>query len=259
MLYVIATPIGNLQDASMHLNTILSNQKLDYLLCEDTRHTRKLISALNIEHPPKLESLHAHNEEKRLRWVEEQWEKGAVLGLVSDAGTPAISDPGRFVVERAHACDIPVRVVAGPSSITAALSVSGFTVAPFLFLGFSPRKKGARQRWLIHASQQECTLVILESGKRFPALVQDLKELMSERELCVCRELSKKFEEVRRECIEDIEPEVLRGECVIIVGPGKAIHKEEEKQEGLKQIAALLAQQWDISKREAYNRLMTIK
>ena len=259
MLYVIATPIGNLQDASAHLKTILSNQELDILLCEDTRHTRKLISALEIEHPPKLEAFHAHNEEKRLRWVQEQWEKGVVFGLVSDAGTPAISDPGRLVVEKAHACHVPVRVVAGPSSITAALSVSGCPVSPFLFLGFSPRKKGARQRWLIQGSLQECTLVILESGKRFPALLHDLKELMPERSLCICRELSKKFEEVRKDIIANIEPEVLRGECVLVIGPGKAIHKEEEKQEGLKQIAAQLAEQWSISKREAYNRLIKIK
>ena len=259
MLYVIATPIGNLSDCSTHLTQILENQELDILLCEDTRHTRKLLSALNIQNPPKLEALHAHNEEKRLRWVEEQWKSGAVLGLVSDAGTPAVSDPGRFVVQKAHECDIPVRVVAGPSSITAALSVSGFPVAPFLFLGFSPRKKGPRQRWLIQASVQECTLVVLESGNRFPALVQDIKELMPDRELCICRELTKKFEEVRRVQISTLEPEVLRGECVIVIGPGKAIVQEKEQQEGLKSIAAILAQQWGISKREAYNRLLKIK
>ena len=135
MLYVIATPIGNLSDCSMHLRQILSHEELDILLCEDTRHTRKLFSALEIRNPPKLESLHAHNEDKRLHWVQEQWNNGAVLGLVSDAGTPAVSDPGRLVVQKAHECNIPVRVIAGPSSVTAALSVSGFPVAPFLFLG----------------------------------------------------------------------------------------------------------------------------
>ena len=259
MLYVIATPIGNLSDCSSHLKQILESQDLDFLLCEDTRHTRKLLTALDIQHPPKLEALHAHNEEKRLRWVEEQWNNGAILGLVSDAGTPAVSDPGRLVVQRAHECNIPVRVVAGPSSITAALSVSGFSVSPFLFLGFSPRKKGPRQRWLIQASIQECTLVILESGNRFPALVEDLKELMPDRELCICRELTKKFEEVRRVKIENLYPETLRGECVVVVGPGKAIIQEKEEREGLKNIAALLAEQWGLSKREAYNRLLKIK
>ena len=259
MLYVIATPIGNLSDCSIHLKEILTNQELDFLLCEDTRHTRKLISALGIANPPKLEALHAHNEEKRLRWIQEQWSTGSVLGLVSDAGTPAISDPGRLVVQKAHECNVPVRVVAGPSSITAALSVSGFPVAPFLFLGFSPRKKGPRQRWLIQASLQECTLVVLESGNRFPALVADLRELMPDREMCICRELTKKFEEVRKVRIASFEPEALRGECVIVVGPGKAIVQEKEKQEGLKNIAGLLAEQWGLSKREAYNRLLKIK
>jgi 16S rRNA (cytidine1402-2'-O)-methyltransferase len=259
MLYVIATPIGNLQDTSFHLKEILSTGVLDVLLCEDTRHTRKLISALSIENPPRLEALHAHNEEKRLFWVEEQWKQGKILGMVSDAGTPAISDPGRWVVERAHHCEIPVRVVSGPSSITAGLSVSGFPVSPFLFLGFPPRKRGARQSWLIKASQLECTLVLLESGKRFPALLADLKELMEDRELCICRELTKKFEEVRRGTIHSFEPEVLRGECVVVVGPGKAIKREESHAEGLKGIAQQLAQQWGISNRDAYNRLITIK
>ncbi|MAA79961.1 MAG: 16S rRNA (cytidine(1402)-2'-O)-methyltransferase [Deltaproteobacteria bacterium] len=259
MLYVIATPIGNLSDCSTHLKQILADQELDFLLCEDTRHTRKLLSALDIQKAPKLESLHAHNEGKRLQWVQEQWNNGAVLGLVSDAGTPAVSDPGRFVVQKAHECNIPVRVVAGPSSITAALSVSGFPVAPFLFLGFSPRKKGPRQRWLIQASAQECTLVILESGNRFPSLAEDIKELMPDREICICREMTKKFEEIRRVKIISLEAETLKGECVIIVGPGKAIVQEKKQQEGLKHIASLLAEQWGLSKREAYNRLLKIK
>lgn len=259
MLYVIATPIGNLSDCSTRLSQILTRHALDFLLCEDTRHTKKLISALDISNPPRLESLHAHNEEQRLRWVQEKWKNGAVLGLVSDAGTPAISDPGRLVVQKAHECSVPVRVVAGPSSITAALSVSGFPVSPFLFLGFAPRKKGPRQRWLMQASLQECTLVVLESGNRFPALFGDMKELMPDREICICRELTKKFEEVRRVRMASFEPDVLRGECVIVVGPGKAIVPEREKQEGLKNIAGLLAEQWGLSKRDAYNRLLKIK
>ena len=112
---------------------------------------------------------------------------------------------------------------------------------------------------MIQASIQECTLVILESGNRFPALVADLKELMSDRELCICRELTKKFEEVRRVRISNLEPETLRGECVVVVGPGKAIVPQKEQQEGLKHIASLLGEQWGLSKREAYNRLLKIK
>ena len=259
MLYVIATPIGNLKDVSHNLLHILSEGILDILLCEDTRHTRKLISALSIEHAPRLEALHAQNEEKRIRWIEEQWNLGKTIGLVSDAGTPAISDPGRFVVAHAHAKGIPVRVIAGPSSISAALSVSGFPVSPFLFLGFAPRKRGARQGWLVKASQQECSLVILEAGNRFPALLEDLRFLMPQREICLCRELTKRFEEVRRDFIHSFPEEELRGECVVVVGPGPAIEMEQERTEGLKGIAQVLAEQWGISNREAYNRLLTIK
>ena len=259
MLYVIATPIGNLQDVSGNLLSILSEGKLDILLCEDTRHTRKLISALSIEKAPRLEALHAQNEEKRLRWIAELWKEGKTIGMVSDAGTPAISDPGGYVVAHAHSLHIPVRVIAGPSSITAALSVSGFPVSPFLFLGFSPRKKGARQSWLIKASQQECTLVLLEAGNRFPELLLDIQELMPEREICVCRELTKTFEEVRRGLALSFAQEPLRGECVVVIGPGKTIVLEEERAAGLKGVAQELSKLWGISSREAYNRLLTIK
>ena len=256
MLYVMATPIGNLEDVSFRLKETLAS--VDVLLCEDTRHTRKLLNALGIA-SPRLEALHAHNEEKRLHFIGQLWKEEQVIGLVSDAGTPAISDPGRYVVAYAHACGIPVRTIPGPSSVIAALSVSGFPLSPFVFLGFLPRKAGARRQELIKASQKECSLVLLESGKRFPALLEDVKRLMPDRELCVCRELSKKFEEIVRKPIVQFESKELRGECVFVIGPGAPIVQKEVQAEGLKGIAQQLAQLWGISKREAYNRLLRCK
>ena len=111
----------------------------------------------------------------------------------------------------------------------------------------------------MRASVQECTLVILESGKRFPALLSDLQQLMPDRELCICRELTKAYEEIRRGPIVDMEPEILRGECVLVVGPGTAVVRPEEKIEGLKGIAKHLGKMWGISSRAAYNGLMTLK
>ena len=257
MLYVIATPIGNLSDVSQRLRDTLID--VDVLFCEDTRQTRKLFSALALTPVPQLEALHAHNEEKRLHFIEQLWESNKIVGLVCDAGTPTVSDPGRFVVQHAHLLGVDVRTIAGPSSITSALSVSGFPVAPFIFLGFPPRKPGPRKQWLIKASQQESTMVILESGKRFPALLRSLKEICPERELCICRELTKAYEEVTRSFISECPEEPLRGECVIIVGPGKAFVEEHSKAAGLKGVAQELATLWGISKREAYNLLISFK
>ena len=256
MLYVIATPIGNLQDLSPRAQKILTS--CDLILCEDTRHTRQLFHALEIP-SPRLESLHAHNEARRLPMLKRLWEEGKRIGLVSDAGTPAISDPGRLVVAAAHQENVSVHSIVGPSSVTGALSVSGFPIAPFLFLGFPPRKAGARRRWLIDASQRGCTIVILESGRRLPELIRDLKELMPDREATLCRELTKFHEEIQRKPVLAWPEEPVKGELVLVVGPGEAYIEEAELKNNIKGIAEQLANLWGISKREAYNRLQTIK
>ncbi|MEC7984268.1 MAG: 16S rRNA (cytidine(1402)-2'-O)-methyltransferase [Myxococcota bacterium] len=256
MLYVIATPIGNLNDLSPRARSILS--ECDVIFCEDTRHTRQLFSGLGLD-CPRLESLHAHNESRRIPMLQRMWEEGKHIGLVSDAGTPAVSDPGRFVVSAAHQLGVSVYSIVGPSSLTGALAVSGFPISPFLFLGFPPRKTGPRRRWLIDASQKECTLVILESGRRIGQIIRDLKVLMPDREVTMCREMTKKYEEVRRMPVLLFPEDPVKGELVLVIGPGKAVEDDTVHKDTLKGIAEQLASLWGISKREAYNRLQRIK
>lgn len=184
---------------------------------------------------------------------------GSSAALISDAGTPAISDPGMYVVELAHQKGIPVSPVAGPSAVSAAISVSGFATPPFHFLGFPPRKKGKRQKWIVAMSQLEGTSVLFEAGNRFAALIEDLKALMPEREACLCRELSKTHQEILRQRIAAFEEENVLGEVTLVIGPGEPILVMKERTSSLKGIAEQLGDEWGISKREAYNLLMQIK
>ena len=183
MPYIVGVPIGNMQDLSPHAVTVLST--VDFILCEDTRRANKLLRDAGIE-PPHLISCHAHNEQSRIERAILELSSGKNGAYISDAGTPAVSDPGMRLVAAAHSVNISVMPVAGPSAVITALSVAGFETPPF-HLGISPRKKSARQKWLIEASQHSGVLVLFESGKRFAALIEDLQELMMDREICLCR------------------------------------------------------------------------
>lgn len=256
MLYIVGVPIGNMQDLSPHAVTVLSS--VDFILCEDTRRTLKLLRDANIE-PPQLISCHAHNEQSRIERAIVELTAGKNGAYVSDAGTPAVSDPGMRLVAAAHSKNIPVIPVAGPSAVITALSVAGFETPPFHFLGFPPRKKSARQKWLTEASQYQGVLVLFESGKRFAALIEDLQELMSDREICLCRELTKTHQEIRRGNVMDFIADNVLGEVTLVIGPGRAVQSQEETMNTLKRIAQELGDEWCISKREAYNLLMSIK
>jgi len=205
-------------------------------------------------------SCHAHNEVTRLGEVTTLLEQGASLALVSDAGTPGISDPGGFVVEAAHRLGVPVHVVGGPSSITSALSVSGLPATPFHFLGFLPRKPGQLKKVVMAASQLEGTLVFLVAGRRLGDVVSQLAAIMPDREGVVCRELTKKFEEVVRGPLSGLSAAQARGEAVLIVGPGESVSAEEaEVGPNLKSIAAALAERWGCKKSEAYSALVELE
>ena len=256
-LFVVATPIGNLGDLSARARTVLVES--DVVLCEDTRHTRKLFAALDMP-TPEMWSCHAHNEDERIPRILERLEQGQTLSLVSDAGTPAISDPGGRIVSAAHRSGHSVFAVAGPSSISAALSVSGFAASPFFFLGFPPRKLGALRETIKRALMLGCCVVILESGKRVERLLRVLQDFPLDREVVICRELTKLHEEIRRVRISEIEPAPLRGEVVLVIGPGTPFVEEKRieigEDAGLKSIANVLASRWGCSKRDAYRRLL---
>lgn len=256
MLFIVATPIGNMEDLSSHAREILSS--VDFILCEDTRRTKRLLSDCGIQ-APLLISCHAHNEQKRVERALKEIQSGKTAALVSDAGTPAVSDPGAIIVADAHRLGISIAPIVGASAVSAAISVSGFSSPPYHFLGFPPRKKGKRRDWIVALSQREGISVLFEAGNRFGALIEDLQELMPERELCLCRELTKTHQEIVRKRISDFAAENVLGEVAIVIGEGKGIQKKLEKGKAIKEISTQLADEWGISKRDAYNLLMTIK
>ena len=256
-LWLVATPIGTLSDLSPRARQILAGA--DLIAAEDTRVLRKLLAALNIASPPVI-ALHAHNEQKvAQRLVQQAQDKQVVL--VSDAGTPAISDPGRMLIERCHQAGVLLQSVPGPSALTSALAVSGFSILPMTFLGFAPRK--GRDGFARQSLMRGETLVIFEAPSRLADLVNRLAALQPDREACMCRELSKKHEEVLRRPLADLaeqlkERERVRGECVLVIGPGDALEPEkvEIDGQGLRAIAAALALRWGTSRQIAYRRLL---
>ena len=184
---------------------------------------------------------------------------GEVAAIVSDAGTPLISDPGMRLVASAHQNEVMVRVIPGASAVVSALCVSGFDATPFHFLGFPPRKKGAQTKWIIKASHLVGTLVIFESGKRVGDLILSLQKLLPGRTASLCRELTKIHEEIIRSPIEELPITQQKGEVVLVVGPGDAFSEKAKPLHSLKDISTALASLWGVSKRDAYNILVKNK
>lgn len=219
-LTVVATPIGNLDDLSPRARSALS--EADLIACEDTRHTGRMLARLGLE--TRLISLHEHNERQRVPHLLEQLEGGLQVALVSDAGTPLLSDPG-FVLVRAAASEaIPVEHVPGASAILTALVVSALPPYPFTFLGFPPPRKGKRQRFFARFADLRHTLVFFESPHRIVVSLEDAIESLGDRPAAVGRELTKLHEEVLRGQISEIHAELahrpsLKGEFTVVVGP----------------------------------------
>ncbi len=227
-LFVVATPIGNLQDLSIRVIDVLKSVSL--IAAEDTRVTRKLLN--HIDSSTRTISYNENSPPSRLRQLLDYLES-ADLALVTDAGTPAISDPGSELVREAAAVGHAVVPVAGPSSVTAALSVSGFESTRFAFLGFLPRKKAERRRTLEENLKLPMTLVLLESPHRILQTLSDLAEADSDRDVVVCRELTKLHEEVFRgdaaAATEHFKSP--RGEFVIVVAPGVSASEDVTDEE----------------------------
>jgi len=217
-LYIIATPIGNLHDISERALEILKS--VDYVLCEDTRHTQKLLAFYNIS--KKLVSYHQHSDQRKINHILSLLKEGNNMALVSDAGTPGISDPGNKLVSVAMAKFDKLQVVPipGPCALIAALSVSGFATDKFIFYGFIPQKKG-RRKILEQITKSSMTSVFYESGHRIKKTLNTLLEFNLRKEIVICRELTKKFETIYRGKVEDLLPlmnnQALKGEFVVIV------------------------------------------
>ena len=220
-LHLVGTPIGNMEDVTLRALRVLSEVRA--IACEDTRRTRILLTRHGIKTPEILFSLHEHNEHRALGRVLGLLESGVDVALCSDAGQPLISDPGyptlREVIAGGHA----VEVIPGPSAVTAALTVSGLPVSSFTFKGFPPRKPGPRRRFLEIELDSPHTLVIFESPHRLVGLLEQAREVYGDRAACICVELTKKFEEVRRgalsELLEQLPASPVRGEVTVLIAP----------------------------------------
>ncbi len=222
ILYVVATPIGNLEDIT--LRALRTLQEADWIAAEDTRHTRKLLSRHGIG-GKKLESYHDHNKEARTPGLIERLQRGEQAALVSDSGTPGISDPGYYLVRRAIEAGLSVVPIPGPSAVVAALSSSGVPTDRFAFEGFLPVKSGRRRRRLEELVPEPRTVVLYESPRRVAKLLLEIHEVMGERGVVVARELTKVHEEFLRgsaqEVAEQLTGEKTRGEFVILIAPRK--------------------------------------
>lgn len=218
-LVVCPTPIGNLEDVTLRVLAVLADA--DTVACEDTRHTRRLLDRHGVE--AKLVSLHEHNERERSRELAARIATGEVVALVSDAGTPLVSDPGYELVQACIERDLPIEVLPGPSAVVTALVASGLAAERWCFVGFLPRSRGALRELLAGASE---TLVAFESPRRLAATLSLLAELDPKRHLAVCRELSKVHEEVARgdaaALAERFSQHPPRGEVVLVCAPAPA-------------------------------------
>lgn len=216
-LYIISTPIGNLEDITLRALRILGT--VEIIAAEDTRHTRKLLNRHNIHGT--LTSYHDLNKEEKAPVLIQYLKEGRSIALVTDAGTPCISDPGYYLINRCIQEAIPIIPIPGPSAFLAALSISGLPTDTFLFQGFLPRKKIARRNFLQSLEPEKRTLVFYESPHRITQCITDILEAMGDRRIVIARELTKVFEETIRgrasRVIGLLEKKKLRGEFTLIV------------------------------------------
>lgn len=223
-LYVIATPIGNLEDLSPRAARILGQVRL--VIAEDTRVARKLLNHAGVRSP--VASFHAHSGPSALTPVLKALDEGDVA-YVSDAGTPAVSDPGPELVKAVAVAGHEVLAVPGPSAVTAALSVSGLSADSFLFLGFLPRKSSERRALLRRNAASAPTLVLFEAPHRLQESLQDIHAVLGDRRIAVCRELTKMFEETFRGTVSEAIAHFTtpRGEFVIVIDVGQPAEEAE--------------------------------
>jgi len=218
-LYLVGTPIGNLEDITLRAVRIL--KEVDQIACEDTRHTQKLLTHYDIHKP--LVSYHEHNELTRAPELVVALEQGAKIALVSDAGMPLVSDPGHRLVTLCLRHHIPVVPIPGPSALLASLSASGLPTEEFLFVGFLPARSGERRRALERLRIEERTIILYEAPHRVAECVGDAREVLGNRSACIAREVTKMHEEFRRgklsELAASLEERPARGEITVLIGP----------------------------------------
>ena len=273
ILYIVATPIGNLSDITIRAVEIL--KKVDAVLAEDTRHTKKLFEHYEIGSP--LVAFHEHNENEKVDYILAQIGSGKSLALVSDAGTPLISDPGYNLVLEAKKNGISVVPIPGPSALIAALSSSGIECNNFTFFGFLPSKQSARLRLLKTKKSLNETIVFYESPKRILAALMDMLEVFGEkRQVCLAKEITKSFETILNDNLVNLieylnsDSSHQKGEFVIIISPANKLDLDEAQVQlekilpilcaemGASQAAKLAAKITGIDKKHCYKRAINL-
>jgi 16S rRNA (cytidine1402-2'-O)-methyltransferase len=269
-LYVVGTPIGNLEDITLRALRVL--KEVDLIAAEDTRETRKLLNRYDIDKP--LTSYFEHNKLVKIDHLIGVL-KTRDVALVSDAGMPGISDPGYELICAALDADVPVVPIPGPSAVTTALAISGLPTDQFVYLGFLPRKAGDRRRALLSVAGERRTIVLYESPHRLVAMLEDALDVLGDREVAVASELTKMFERVSRGSISDVLDEMVetppRGEYVVVIEGAEKREPAEDDEvisqlkeqagrgETPKELAARVAALTDRSRRDVYRLLLEMR
>jgi 16S rRNA (cytidine1402-2'-O)-methyltransferase len=272
VLYVVSTPIGNLEDITLRALRVL--REVDFIAAEDTRRTRQLLTHYGIHKP--LISYHKYNRRMREKTLLQELHEGKCIALVTDAGTPGISDPGEDLVRRAIQEAIPLIPIPGPAALVAALSVSGLPTESFLFYGFLPAKAVARKKWLLSLKDRPETLVFYESPRRLGSLLEDAARILGERRVVVAREMTKVYEEVYRgtitEVLDQLGEEEVKGEVTVMLEGCSLPPKPEassivealkyySRDRGLSMSESVdrVAEELKVSRREVYQQSLKLK
>ena len=269
-LYLISTPIGNLEDITLRAIEILKNS--DHILCEDTRVSKNLLKKYNIN--SNLISYHKFNEVKSLDKVIKLLQSGSLISLISDAGTPVVSDPGKLLVNECVKNDIKIFPIPGPSAVTSAISVSGFS-EKFYFYGFLPEKKKILNDDLSKLSKLDCSIIFFISAKKLEKTLTEFKKYFLERNILICREMTKIYEEFTRSTVReiDISKLTLKGEVTVVISDKINEKKSSQtlsesdknkinkmiKKLSIKEITSLICLDNKISKKDVYNYCLKIK
>ena len=255
-LHVVSTPIGNLDDITLRALRVLREAGL--IAAEDTRRTARLLQHYSISTP--TTSLHEHNERKKVPALIARLQAGDRIALVSDAGTPGISDPGTRLITAAHDAGVKVEVVPGPSAVLAALAASGFPAEPFRFVGFPPIRSKDRKKWMASVAGSLETTVFFEAPHRIERTVSELALVLAERPTMLCRELTKVHEELVKGPIDDVLGRLgkPRGEYVVVLGPLPAPRDVPSRVPGDAELVTMFGQITElgaVSRREAIREI----
>ena len=269
-LYIVSTPIGNLRDITLRALDILSQS--EYILCEDTRVSKKLLDKYQIK--SNLISNHKFNEKKNVNMIIDILNSKKIVSLISDAGTPCISDPGKIIINECVNNKINIYPIPGPSAVTSAVSISGFD-EKYFFYGFFPQKKKDITKDLNNLSKINCSIVFFVPPKKINKIIEEIRNFFSGRKILICREISKFYEEYTRTNVEDLAPysKIPKGELTVIISEAKIKKNVSQKLNesdkknikkmiralSIKDIINLISKDKEISKKEIYKFCLSLK